>query len=168
MNEQYDFSMIFTITEAHPPIPQDILRAAQAAEIATYPYGPFVSVSLAQWALESAYGRTEPKGSNNPFGIKAHGDLPEIAAITHETLHGKYVELLQYFAAYTDVTAAFLDHARVLTRLPCYHAAQHAQTPDEYAHALQGVYATGIPGHPYAAALIGLMREWDLYRYDRR
>ena len=51
--------------------PSEVIAAAQAAEKAFYPLGPFVSVSLAQWALESAYGHAEPAGSNNPFGIRS-------------------------------------------------------------------------------------------------
>jgi flagellum-specific peptidoglycan hydrolase FlgJ len=150
--------------------PQNVIDAAIAAEKAYYPYGPFVSVSLAQWALESAYGRAEPAGSNNPFGIKANQSQiaahDDVIAMTHETLHGVYVALPQFFAKYENVEEAFLAHAKLLATAPCYHAAQAAQTPDEYAMALQGIYATGIPGHPYGNALIAIMKGADLYQYD--
>lgn len=148
-------------------IPANIVAAAQAAEKEFYPYGPFVSVSIAQWALESAYGRAEPEGSNNPFGIKAVEGQASVVAWTHETLHGVYVEIPQHFAKYASVEEAFMAHAKLLATSPCYHAAQHAQTADEYAQALQGVYATGIPGHPYGAALVAIMRAGDLYQFDR-
>lgn len=146
--------------------PSEIIDAAQAAEKSYYPRGPFVSVSLAQWALESAYGTAEPEGSNNPFGIKAVPGQPSVTAWTHETLHGVYVRIPQQFAKYADVQMAFQQHAKLLATAPCYHAAQAAQTPDDYAMALQGVYATGIPGHPYGLALIGIMKSADLYQYD--
>ena len=148
-------------------IPDDVIAAARAAEKVFYPYGPFVSVSLAQWALESAYGRAEPEGSNNPFGIKAVEGQESVVAWTHETLHGVYVALPQHFAKYASVAEAFMAHAKLLATSPWYHAAQHAQTADEYAQALQGIYATGIPGHPYGAALVAIMRAANLYQFDR-
>ena len=147
--------------------PSEVIIAAQAAEKAFYPYGPFVSVSLAQWALESAYGTAEPAGSNNPFGIKSVAGQDSVVAWTHETLHGVYVRIPQHFAKYDNLSEAFMAHAKLLATSPWYHAAQHAQTADEYAQALQGIYATGIPGHPYGAALIAIMRAADLYQYDR-
>jgi flagellum-specific peptidoglycan hydrolase FlgJ len=146
--------------------PADVIDAAQESERKFYPYGPFVSVSLAQWALESAYGRAEPAGSENPFGIKAVAGQDYVVAWTHETLHGQYVAIPQHFAKYASLAEAFDAHASLLAHAPCYHAAQAAQTPDEYAMALQGIYATGIPGHPYGLALIAIMRSANLYQYD--
>lgn len=148
--------------------PDDVIAAAQASEKLYWPMGPFVSVSLAQWALESAYGRAEPDGSDNPFGIKAVPGQPYVVQMTHETLHGVYVALPQHFAKYGSLEEAFDAHAKLLATAPCYHAAQAAQTPDAYAMALQGIYATGIPGHPYGLALIAIMRSADLYQYDRQ
>jgi flagellum-specific peptidoglycan hydrolase FlgJ len=146
--------------------PTEVIEAAQASERKWYPLGPFASVSLAQWALESAYGRDEPVGSDNPFGIKAVAGQASVVAETHETLHGVYVALPQVFAKYATLGDAFDAHAKLLATAPCYHAAQAAQTPDAYAMALQGVYATGIPGHPYGLALIAIMRGANLYQYD--
>jgi flagellum-specific peptidoglycan hydrolase FlgJ len=146
--------------------PSDVVAAAQESERKFYPFGPFVSVSLAQWALESAYGRDEPVGSDNPFGIKAVAGQADVVAMTHETLHGVYIALPQHFAKYASLAEAFDAHAKLLATAPCYHAAQGAQTPDAYAMALQGVYATGIPGHPYGLALIAIMKADNLYQYD--
>jgi flagellum-specific peptidoglycan hydrolase FlgJ len=149
------------------PFPAEVVAAAQASEETYYPLGPFVSVSLAQWALESAYGKDEPAGSNNPFGIKAVAGQADVVSMTHETLHGVYVALPQLFAKYDSLADAFDAHAKLLATAPCYHAAQAAQTPDAYAQALQGVYATGIPGHPYGLALIAIMKGFNLYQYDK-
>jgi len=146
--------------------PPEVIAAAQESERKWYPMGPFVSVSLAQWALESAYGRAMPSGSNNPFGIKALPGQLDVIAWTHETLHGVYVSLPQHFAKFASLQEAFDAHAKLLATAPCYHAAQAAQTPDAYAMALQGVYATGIPGHPYGPALIAIMKSANLYQYD--
>ena len=146
--------------------PDDVIAAAIAAEKAYFPYGPFVSISLAQWALESAYGHAEPTDSDNPFGIKAVAGQPSVVAWTHETLHGVYVRIPQHFAKYASLDEAFMAHAKLLATSPWYRSAQHAQTPQEYAMCLQGIYATGIPGHPYGPALISIMNAADLYQYD--
>ena len=50
--------------------PLPVIAAAQASHAKYFPLGPYASVSLAQWAVESAYGRVM-SGANNPFGIKA-------------------------------------------------------------------------------------------------
>src|ERR1700722_17849140 len=63
-------------------IPASVIVAAQAAHKTFYSLGPFASVTLAQWAVESDYGRAMPAGSNNPFGIKAFGDQPYVEAMT--------------------------------------------------------------------------------------
>jgi len=149
--------------------PPEVIAAAQAAEKAYYPLGPFVSVSLAQWALESNYGLAL-SGANNPFGIKAN--QAQIASgqcracWTHETINGNYIKVIQYFASYPDLQGAFMAHAHLLATSPYYVKAQHAATPDAYAEALQGVYATGIPGQPYGASLIAIMKGANLYQYD--
>jgi flagellum-specific peptidoglycan hydrolase FlgJ len=147
----------------------EIIAAAQASERAFRPIGPYVSVTLAQWAIESAYGRAL-SGVNNCFGIKA--TEAEIASgnatlkWTHETLNGVYRPLPQYFANFASIDACVMAHAKLLATSPYYVKAQHATSPDEYADALTGVYATGIPGHPYGETLIGIMRGDNLYQYD--
>jgi hypothetical protein len=143
--------------------PFGVVAAAQAAQRR---WNIFASVTLAQWALESAFGRAEPAGSNNPFGIKAVAGQPSVSAWTHETLNGRYVSVIQNFAAFANIDDAFEAHARLLATSRYYVEAQHADNPKSFALALQGVYATGIPGHPYGLALIALMDENDLYQYD--
>lgn len=155
-------------------IPPEVVTDAQAAEREYRPLGPYVSVTVAQWIIESNYGRSM-SGKNNPFGIKATAE--QIAAgkatvcWTHETVtHAdgsqEYVKEPQYFADYESLREAFVAHAALLATSPYYHLAQAAQSPDAYAIALTGIYATGIPGHPYGRALIDIMKEESLYAYD--
>lgn len=150
-------------------IGKDIIIAAQKSHAAFYPLGPFASISLAQWALESDWGR-HLSGENNYFGIKATRE--EIAAgkarirWTHETSNGVYHPIMQAFANYANLDDCFLAHARLLTYSTYYWKAREAITPDEYAMALEGIYATGIPGYSYGGILIEIMKENDLYQYD--
>jgi flagellum-specific peptidoglycan hydrolase FlgJ len=152
--------------------PPEIVAAAQAAEKAFYPTGPFVSIILAQWALESGYGRYQ-SGENNYFGIKA--TAAEIASghatrrLTHETIGGVYRPMYQYFANYPDLAAGFIAHSALLSE-PCmqwaYGVCWRAETPQAYAHALKAHYATGEPGAPYDTVLIKIMDDNDLYQFD--
>lgn len=137
---------------------------AQRSHAKFYPNGPFVSITLAQGIIESAWF-TQTSGTNNFFGIKStpnHGTL----RWTHETLHGQYVKIPQWFADYPTIEAGFDAHAKLLT-MANYAACTLAPTPAAYAHALLHCgYATGIPGHPYDTALIAIMDEFNLYHYD--
>lgn len=151
-------------------IPADVIAAAQASHAKFYPLGPFASVSLAQWAIESNWGKSL-SGKNNCFGIKATHD--QIAANqatrrwTHETFNGVYHPIEQWFADYESLEACFMAHAKLLSTSAYYWKARAAVTPGEYAMALQGIYATGIPGHPYGEVLIDVMKQNNLYQFDQ-
>jgi hypothetical protein len=63
--------------------PQDVINAAKAAEAAFYPKGPFVSIILAQWALESGYGEYQCRGQRHGHGeIELVGDPPRQRFVT--------------------------------------------------------------------------------------
>ena len=51
-----------------PRFTPTLITMAQASHAKFYPRGPFVSISLAQWAVESGYGKFM-SGEKNPFGI---------------------------------------------------------------------------------------------------
>lgn len=146
------------------------IDAAQRSHAKVYPKGPFTSVILAQFGIESAWGK-EPSGKNNYFGIKAnHLQIDEgkcTIRLTHETTSsGQYVKIPQYFADYDNLEACFDAHASLLCT-PHYLDCQHARTPEEYCHALwKDGYATGIPKHPYDEVLIDIINTMKLKQYD--
>jgi hypothetical protein len=146
--------------------PKEVITAAENSQ---KKWGIFASVSLAQWKIESAGGKSM-SGKNNPFGIKA--TKAQIAAgkatccWTHETLKGQYVKVQQYFADYDNVEDAFDAHADLLATSGYYVKSRHDKSPDQFAIDLTGIYATGIPGHPYGQVLIDEMHADDLYQYD--
>jgi hypothetical protein len=148
-----------------PRFSPDVVAAAQAAD---RKYTIFASVSLAQWAVESDYGRAMPPDSNNPFGIKAVGDQPYVASWTHETIGARYIKVVQRFARFASIAEAFEAHAKLLATSGYYVAARHALNPRQFANDLTGIYATGIPGHPYGEALIAIMDANDLYQFDAK
>ena len=149
-----------------PLFPPDVIAAAQASHAKYFPLGPYASVSLAQWAVESAYGRVM-SGANNPFGIKA--TAAQIAAgeatirWTQEFIDGEYQKVQQYFADYPDLTGAFEAHARLLATSPIYIEAQRASTVDYYVIAMARHYATD-PN--YASKILAIIRQNNLTQYD--
>lgn len=147
--------------------PPDVIAAAQNTHAEFYPRGPFASVTLAQWAVESAYGRNA-SGTYNYFGIKA--TKAQIAAgqatlrWTREVIDGVSREEPQYFANYPSVEAGFEAHGALLANSPWYHDFQVAPTPVAEAEALVRDHYATAPN--YATALIAVMRQFNLTQYD--
>jgi flagellum-specific peptidoglycan hydrolase FlgJ len=141
--------------------PADVIAAAQAAH---EKWNIPASITLAQWALESGYGRSMPAGSNNPFGIKAAAGQPFVEASTREVIDGQSVTIVAKFRKFNSMSDAFDQHGQLLATGRPYAAARtHLDDPDAFADALTGVYATD-PN--YGTALKRLMKSNDLYQYD--
>lgn len=103
---------------------QNMLPHAQAAERAT---GIPARHILAQAALESGWGRSEPRASDgtpsrNLFGIKAGRDWtgPVAETTTTEFVNGSAQKVTQRFRAYASYAESFADHARLMTNNPRY------------------------------------------------
>lgn len=146
----------------------DVIAAAQASyKKFLAQRGPPVSVSLAQYAVESAWG-SKVSGTNNFFGIKANS--AQIAAgqftekLTHEQLpSGEVIAVTAKFANYASLQDAFDAHATLLTH-PRYIDCQNAATPEDYCRALQkDGYATA---QNYATVLIATINDNQLKQYD--
>lgn len=143
-------------------IPRDVIAAAQAAQLK---WSVPASVTIAQWAIESGYGRHMPAGSNNPFGIKAVAGQPSVAAMTTEVLHGRSVRMTQRFRKFATIAQAFDLHGQLLHDGRPYLAAMRlVGHPEDFANALTGVYATDPH---YGRSLIAVMHANDLAKYDR-
>jgi flagellum-specific peptidoglycan hydrolase FlgJ len=144
--------------------------AVSAAQDAARKWGVPASVSLAQWALESSWGRREPEGSNNPFGIKARLNPngipvdPYVDADTSEVLGKQIVHINAPFRKFASLAEAFYCHAELLATAHVYAPAMALRAkPDAFAQALTGRYATD-PG--YGRKLIQIMQGSNLYQYD--
>lgn len=120
------------------------------------------SISLAQYALESAWG-TKTSGPNNFFGMKAKWDEVGVLRKTHEFYKGQMIATTAMFRAFGTPQEAFEAHGHLLATSPCYHAAQHCLHYRAYAHALTGVYATDPH---YGDKLIQLIESAGLDQYD--
>lgn len=136
------------------------IAAAKAAQTAT---GVPASVSLAQFGLESGWGKHMPANSNNPFGIKAfHGGGTE--AMTTEVINGKVVHENQLFAVFSDLSAAFIAHSHLLASLSVYAPAM-AVLPDvtQFVTLMAKHYATDPA---YAQKILGIIHTGNLTQYD--
>jgi flagellum-specific peptidoglycan hydrolase FlgJ len=139
-------------------------EAIVAARAGQKKWGIPASVTLAQWAQESAWGSRMPAGSNNPFGMKALPGQPFVNAPTWEVYKGKRVQIIAAFRKFDSLTDAFDAHDKLLaTGSPYAHARSVLPDPIAFAHALTGVYATDPH---YGDALEAIIRGSKLTRYD--
>jgi len=141
--------------------------AIAAAQLSQKTWGVPASVSLAQFALESAYGTRMPTGSNNPFGIKAVPGQPFVTASTREVINGKSVTIQAKFRKFASFDEAFDAHAKLLATKAVYGPAMTAWRAD---HNLEkGVrlmsewYATDPS---YAAKILSIIQAQQLVQYD--
>jgi len=156
-----------------PPGSREAFVAASVpgARLGMVRYGVPVSVTIAQAILESGAGAsTLTRMDHNVFGMKCFGSPGQIAIGcpsygTFECEPGCFSTRAS-FRAYSDMADSFLDHGQMLSTLSRYRACfRYTNDPDRFAQALQTAgYATDPH---YARSLIGLMRQYNLYQYDR-
>lgn len=146
--------------------PPDIIAAAQATGRPKVAKGPFPSATLAQWRLESNWGKAL-SGKNNYFGIKANRAQIDAGNATsrwtQEFTTSEYVKVMAWFADYPTVEACFAAHTTLLTT-PHYLACQNAPTTFDYCRALQKCGYATAPN--YADVLISIIQSNKLDQYD--
>lgn len=140
-------------------------------------WGVPASVTLAQWTLESGWGTSRlSTEANNYFGVKAeHLDNPAtyVEFVTKEFRGGIERDEVADFEKYADAAGSFDDHGRLLATAPRYRVAMmHRADPDVFALWLQRAgYSTMLRANgakqDYFEYVIELMREHDLYQYDK-
>jgi flagellum-specific peptidoglycan hydrolase FlgJ len=122
------------------------------------------AVTIAQWAVESAWGASMPPDSNNPFGIKAVGDQPAVESPTREVENGKSIAIVAKFRKFDSLEQAFDLHGKLLGEGRPYVAAMKlADDPEAFADALTGVYATDPE---YGMTLKWVMKSYGLLALD--
>jgi hypothetical protein len=130
------------------------------------------SVTIAQAILESGWGRSGlTQDGNSFFGMKCFDSPGSNASgcrpyATSECAGSACYATRADFRVYDSVLASFEDHSKSIASLPRYRGAfAYAHDPDRFAQSIADAgYATSPT---YARDLIGLMRSYDLYRYDR-
>lgn len=150
------------VIASHPHLSLPTILAAQASE---RKWKVPTSVSLAQYALESAWG-SKDLGAHNYFGMKVRAGKndPFVTKQTREVIGGKSVMVAAKFRSFPSEEAAFDAHGELLGAAPVYaNARSKLPDVDAFADALTGVYATD-PN--YGHALKNLMLVSKLYQYN--
>jgi flagellum-specific peptidoglycan hydrolase FlgJ len=143
--------------------------AIDAAEAVTQhmPDAPraLLPVTVAQFLLESNWGKAGMGEAHNYFGIKAREGEPFVVKQTTEFVNGKAVTVEAKFRAYTSMAECFADHARVICERTrngkkIYEKAlSNPNNPIAFAHALTGIYATDPE---YGKKLVSIMESRGL------
>ncbi|GAB3227800.1 hypothetical protein GCM10027447_19210 [Glycomyces halotolerans] len=148
--------------DAHAP-------AAEAGRDAT---GVPASVTLAQAILESGWGKSAlAREDHNLFGMKCFGSPGDLAigCRDYSTFEcspiGGCFDMNATFRAYDNVGDSFRDHGELLSGWSRYAKAMtHRDDPDRFA---REIHRAGYATDPkYSDKLIGIMQQYDLYRYD--
>ena len=144
-----------------------ISGVAPGALAAQREYGVPAAVTIAQAIDESGWGQSQlALQDKNLFGIKGTGPAGTVLLPTQEFEGGGWVTVNAPFRVYNSVAQSITDHALLLATSSSYKQAMADRlSPDTFANDLTGVYATD-PG--YGSTLIGLMRLYNLYRFDAR
>lgn len=148
--------------------------------------GLFPSVKMAQFILETGWGKSIDTAGNNCFGIKAGKSWPGkvISNTTREVIDGKSIVYkgtekiyqnrdeaikagalpVTLFRAYDNQAESIKDHSKLLLTSDTYKLARNAATPEEQAKLLQKAGYATAPN--YATVLISLIRKYDLAQLD--
>jgi len=146
--------------------------AGESARPSQSEYGVPASVTIAQAILESGWGESGlAKKAKNYFGMKCHdGETGPIAVDcvktdTWECDAKNCWDTKAWFRVYDSVADSFSDHGRNLHENSRYAKAfDHTDDADAF---IREVHKAGYATDPkYTDKIIGLMKEFDLYRFN--
>ena len=164
-----------TPPQPSPPVPTDVRSMAkpqfiefvgQNARRAMAATGVPASVTVAQAILETGWGKHTVGEAKNLFGIKGRGPAGSVRAPTKEFVGGKWITVDADFAKYDSFEQSITDHAGFFLRNRRYAKALGVKDdPDAFARAIHKAGYATAPN--YSGRLIEIMRQNNLYRFDR-
>lgn len=124
-------------------------------------YGIPASITLAQGVFESGDGNSRlARKGNNHFGIKCHDWKGK--TITHDDDANN-----ECFRKYKSVEESYNDHSQFLSTKQRY-AFLFELKPDDYKGWAKGLKEAGYATNPnYSKALVKVIEEFELYKYDQ-
>lgn len=123
------------------------------------------SVTIAQAALETGWGRSARRAANNLFGIKGSGNNGSVRLMTREYQGGRWVRIRARFAAYRRLADSVVAHARLISESGIYDDAMEVK--DDYKAFARALQSSGYATDPgYAKKLISIIEARDLARFD--
>lgn len=133
-------------------------------------YGVFTSITMAQAALESNYGKSGlAENYFNLFGIKGTQQTGVLLP-TLEFIDGQYVEIKDYFVVYHSWEQSIIEHGKLLYYGTAWNANQYRDVivAKNYHDAALGLVTGGYATDPnYAAKIIQMIETYQLYQYDK-
>jgi len=142
---------------------QPTAAAIAAARAAMAKWKIPASIQLAQWALESGWGK-HMSAPFNYFGMKALPGQPSQTVPTREFYKGQWITVQAAFRSFANDADAFDAHAKLLATAQVYAKARAAlPDPFAFANALTGVYATDPK---YGQLLGSIIQGSNLTQYD--
>ncbi len=144
-----------------------IAAATTAARESSATSGFPAGITIAQAALESAWGKSQLAAeANNYFGIKAHGGQPAIALPTTEIVAAAPVRVTARFARYESMGECFRERDAIIARVPLYAEARAAAAdPEAFTRALAKHWATDPR---YAEKVLAIYRAHEFHKLDRQ
>lgn len=107
-------------------------------------------VILAQFGLESGYGRFVPTGSNNAFGVTADGETDPTKYVEADTVEGSGLGRRRKFRKYASYADSFKDHNKILLSSIYRDAMSYNDDPYQYlAMVWVGNVTSGYATDPY-------------------
>lgn len=149
------------VAAAQSPQKKYIDRYSALAVEEMYRSGVPASITLAQGLLESGYGLSElAVRSNNHFGIKCHNNWTGSRVYHDDDSKG------ECFRKYDNPEESFRDHSDFLRYRDRYKFLFDLELTD-YKGWAHGLRKAGYATDPkYPQKLIGLIEEYELYRFD--
>lgn len=180
----FTVSLIFIIKDATPPIPASpktqvvsenerlafFDRIKLIAQQNQRDYGVLTSITMAQAALESNYGKSGLAANYfNLFGVKGT-EQTGVLLPTLEFINGQYVEIKDYFVVYQSWDQSIIEHGKLLYYGTPWNANQYRDViiAKNYHDAALGLVTGGYATDPnYATKIVQMIEMYQLYEYDK-
>jgi flagellar protein FlgJ len=151
------------------PAPSFVANVWPDAVAASQTTGIPAQFLVAHAALETGWGRAEPRYANgqpsyNLFGIKAGSQWqgPTVEATTTEYVNGVAEKRIERFRAYASYAESFQDYAQLLAQSPRYAAVIGSRDAASFAQGLQRAgYATDPAYATKLERVIASLAQWQ-------
>lgn len=144
----------------------DFLRQAMAAAKAASAKSGFpAGITVAQAALESAWGQSRlSREANNYFGIKAYGKRDRVAMPTHEVENGMVKAVTAEFAKFESMAECFVARDKLIATSSLFAEARACPAnAEEFARAIAKHWATDPA---YAEKVLAIHGRFKLQSLD--
>lgn len=148
---------------------EEALKWAQECQRKT---GVLASITVAQWAVESAWGTRHMGDANNYFGMKPGSSWKgkTVTLPTKEFLDGKWITVEDKFRAFSSPEACFVSHGEFLLKpryAPCFQYPAGTKDGDRYKWFAQKIWECGYATAPdYPKLLTDVIMKYGLFYYD--